>query len=151
MPKKRRRTYDYRPWTAEEVALLSTLPDSALAKRLGRTAKAVRAKRQKLEIPTRFVLRSWSAAEIALLGTEADERVAEKTGRTLPAIVGKRCRLGIREPAFARRSNARPPKWKWGPTELDLFRTYSDAEIAKLTCRPLEAVTAKRAELKIKR
>jgi hypothetical protein len=39
-------------------------------------------------------------------------------------------------------------RWAWGPTELGLFRFgYSDQEIAKVTCRPIKEVKAKRAEL----
>lgn len=38
-------------WTVEEIALLGTAPDPALARQLGRTAHAVAVKRFKLKIP----------------------------------------------------------------------------------------------------
>jgi hypothetical protein len=135
-----------KPWTAAEVALLGTLPDAKLGKRLGRSWKSVQWKRRKLKIPLQHKDRNWSAAEIAMLGIETDDRVAKLAGRTVSGILSKRSRLGIRMAKSMRRP--RPgPKWKWGPTELHLFQTYSDAEIAKLTCRPLAEVVAKRTAL----
>jgi hypothetical protein len=41
-----------RPWTAEELALVGTLPDDVVARRIGRTAEAVRAMRRKRGLPT---------------------------------------------------------------------------------------------------
>ena len=41
-----------RPWTAEERALLGTMPDEELGSRIGRPGNAVRVKRGTLGIPT---------------------------------------------------------------------------------------------------
>jgi len=41
-----------RPWTAEELALLGTLPDGVVAKRIGTTVEAVRHQRAWRGIPT---------------------------------------------------------------------------------------------------
>ena len=40
----------FRPYTAEEDRLMGTMPDEELAKKLGRTFIAVRARREKLGI-----------------------------------------------------------------------------------------------------
>ena len=42
----------YPAWTAEELALLGTMPDEDLAKQLGRTVEAVRVQRTRRDIPT---------------------------------------------------------------------------------------------------
>jgi hypothetical protein len=59
MATKRTRGTQYIPqrwaetgWTAEQLALLGTLPDEQVAKRIGRTPEAVRVKRGKLRIPS---------------------------------------------------------------------------------------------------
>jgi hypothetical protein len=39
-------------WTAAQLALLGTLPDAAVARRIGKTRNAVRSKRSKLRIPS---------------------------------------------------------------------------------------------------
>jgi hypothetical protein len=41
-----------RLWTAEEDALLGTMPDAEVARRVGRTVRAVRARRRVLRIPS---------------------------------------------------------------------------------------------------
>jgi hypothetical protein len=41
-----------RLWTAEEDALLGTMPDVDVARRIGRTVKSVRARRRVLRIPS---------------------------------------------------------------------------------------------------
>jgi hypothetical protein len=41
-----------RLWTAEEDALLGTMPDAEVARRIGRTVRALRDRRQKLRIPS---------------------------------------------------------------------------------------------------
>jgi hypothetical protein len=44
-------TYRGAPWTAEELALLGSLPDDQVAARIGRTVAAVIGKRERLHIP----------------------------------------------------------------------------------------------------
>jgi hypothetical protein len=86
----------------------------------------------------------WTAAEIAMLGTMSDAAVASAIGTTWALVLRKRHSLGI--PSFAQKN--RNSSTRWGPSDLAFFRFgYSDAEIAKITCRPIEEVRAKRAEL----
>jgi hypothetical protein len=83
-----------RGWTAEEVALLGTMPDARLAGRLGRTVRAVARKRFDLGVPAHSGWagggRAWTKAEIALLGTDRDEVIARKLGRTRNAVTLQR-------------------------------------------------------------
>jgi len=41
-------------WTREQLALVGTLPDAEVARRIGRSTTAVRVKRQRLSIPSAF-------------------------------------------------------------------------------------------------
>jgi hypothetical protein len=97
-----------RPWAAEELALLGTDCDRAVAARIGRTESGVRQMRTKSGIPPARRTRStgpsvpWAAEELALLGTDCDRAVAARIGRTEDAVLKMRSKLGI-PPARARR------------------------------------------------
>jgi hypothetical protein len=82
-------------WTAEDIALLGTVPDEEIARRTGRAAGAVRRKRGELGIPNPAGNR-WRADEIALPGRLPGSKVAEMVGRSVPAVIQKRIKLGIR-------------------------------------------------------
>jgi hypothetical protein len=84
-------------WAPEDVALLGTIPDADVARRTGRTAAAVRQKREELGIPNPGGNR-WRAEEIALLGTLPDREVARRVGRSLYSVTQKRIKLGIANP-----------------------------------------------------
>jgi hypothetical protein len=81
-------------WTAEQVALLGTMPDDDLAAQLGKSINAAHLKREKLGIPNPSKLH-WTAEQIDLLGTLPDWEVAEKIGRTTNAVTLKRIALQI--------------------------------------------------------
>jgi hypothetical protein len=81
-------------WTAEEIALLGTTPDGDVARRIGRTANAVRLMGERLGIP-RPVGGRWTAEAVALLGTLPDSEVARRLGRSLSSVTQKRCKLRI--------------------------------------------------------
>jgi hypothetical protein len=81
-------------WTAEELALLSTMPDEDVAAKIGRTAEGVRVKRSRCGIPNPAGP-WWTAEETAMLGTLPDREVARRTGRTLGAVFQQRIKLGI--------------------------------------------------------
>jgi hypothetical protein len=81
-------------WTPEDIALLGVVPDEELAQRTGRTAGAVRQKREELGIPNPTGNR-WLPEHIALLGTLPDREVARKIGRSLQSVTQKRIKLGI--------------------------------------------------------
>jgi hypothetical protein len=55
-------------WTQAEEALLGTMPDEELARKLSRAENTVRVKRCKLGIPNPSGP-CWTAEELALLGT----------------------------------------------------------------------------------
>ena len=89
-------------WTPEDIALLGTIPDEAVARRTGRTAGAVRQKREELGIPNPAGNR-WTAEGIALLGTLPDREVARRLGRSLQSVTQKRIKLAIPNPFDGRR------------------------------------------------
>ena len=78
-----------------EDKLMGTMPDRELALRLGRTHKAVEARRIHLGIP-KFDPRihKWTAEEDALLGVEADGQIASRLGLSISAVAHRRRRLG---------------------------------------------------------
>jgi hypothetical protein len=82
-------------WTPEDIAPLGTVPDEEVARRTGRTAGAVRQKRQGLGIPNPTGNR-WPAEHVALLGTLPDWEVARRVGRSLRAVLQERLKLCIR-------------------------------------------------------
>jgi hypothetical protein len=81
-------------WTAEQLALLGTDHDKAIAKKLNRTRGAVTTQRVKRKIPAFSGSpgggRAWTDEELALLGTDHDEVVAARIGRTPGAVSQKR-------------------------------------------------------------
>jgi hypothetical protein len=89
-------------WTAEQLALLGTLPDAEVAGRTGRTPNAVRLMRERLGIPNPAGNR-WTVEGVALLGTLHDREVAHRLGRSLASVTQKRCKLGIPNPCDERR------------------------------------------------
>ena len=85
-----------RAWTPKEEKLIGTMPDRAVAKRLGRSVSAVTARRRQKEIPyLNAVLRPWPDAEIKLLEKSSDENVAKRTGRSLKSVQDKRRAVGL--------------------------------------------------------
>jgi hypothetical protein len=107
-------------WTAEELALLGTMPDDVVAARIGKTMVAVSLMRRRMGIINPAADR-WTAEDIALLGTLPDGEVARLAGRSRTAVTQKRCQLGIANP-FDRRRRTYPlhrPQtrpWPAGPT-----------------------------------
>jgi hypothetical protein len=124
--------WDEDGWSAEELALLGTDTDEAVAARVGRTLDAVRLKRDRLRIPPSRV---WTAEELALLGTAPDEVVARGIGRSLSDVGRQRRALGI---LLLRR---------WTAEQRALLGTMPDAELAAQIGRTEEAVTRHRCLL----
>ena len=81
-------------WTTDQIALLGTDHDEAIAKRISRSRSAVTTQRVKRGIPAFSGAvgggRSWTAEEEALLDTLTDAEVVAKTGRTLKAVQWRR-------------------------------------------------------------
>jgi hypothetical protein len=81
-------------WTKRQLALLGKAPDEEVARRIGRTAEAVRQRRELLGIPNPAGNR-WRAEDIAQLGTMPDREVAHQLGRSLQSVTQKRIKLRI--------------------------------------------------------
>ena len=98
-------------WTLDEVALLGTDHDEAIAKKLGRTPSAVTTQRVTRKIPAFSGWPgggpAWTPEEVALLGTDTDEAVAKTIGRTPSAVAQRRAALKI--PTFRDRRRSRSP------------------------------------------
>jgi hypothetical protein len=86
-------------WTTDQIALLGTDHDKAIAKKLGRSVNAVTVKRVKLHIRAFSGNagggRDWTDSELKLLGTDRDEVIAAKIKRTTSAVRQKRTALKI--------------------------------------------------------
>ena len=100
-----------RPWGDDQVEHLGTNCDRVIAKRLGRTAKAVETERRKRGIsghePHQY---EWPSAEVKLLGKMADSKVAAKLGIARRTVMMERRRRGIK--CFSPRNR---PKWLGRP------------------------------------
>ena len=79
----------------------------------------------------------WMTDRIALLGTASDAVVAKRLGISALKVYTERANRRI--PAYNR--------YRWGQTELALFRSYTDEEIAKMTGRSVTEIGGKRREL----
>jgi len=67
-----------------KAALLGTIPDSELARKLARTVKAIHTMRETKGIPNRFAqVRPWTESELELLRTKPLAEVVRLTGRSL--------------------------------------------------------------------
>ncbi len=86
-----------RPWKREEEeALLGTMRDGELDKKLKRTLSCVRTRRNE-KTKVRFIRtpKRWTSAQLRMLGRLPDVKVARRTGRFLASVRNKRVRLGI--------------------------------------------------------
>jgi hypothetical protein len=78
-------------WKPDEVALLGTMPDDELARRLGCSISAVSQKRRREGIPNaKKPPHVWTAAEDEAVRTLAPVEAATRTGRTLTAVYTRR-------------------------------------------------------------
>ncbi len=71
-----------KPWTRADIVQLGRVPDSVLARRMGRTIKAVVAERERRKIALPTAPRRWTAREIKLLGKFNDQELARRLRRT---------------------------------------------------------------------
>jgi biotin operon repressor len=127
-----------RRWTAEEDALLGTMSDQKLARKLGRPVRTVIKRREVKHIW--LLKKPWRPEDDKILGTRPDSQVAKMLGRRLLTVAARRRSLGVR--CFYQH---RP----WLEHELELLGLKSDQEVACLTGHPPGAVDAKRQKLKI--
>ena len=92
-------------WKPEEVALLGTLPDEEVARRLGCSISAVSQKRRRQGILNRPRPTGWTAAEDEAVRTLTPAEAAAATGRTLPAVYARRFVLARAGKQAAERTN----------------------------------------------
>jgi hypothetical protein len=128
-------------WTPEEEKLLGTDTDKAIARRLGRSALAVRARRASLGLPPIPINKPWREKELKLVGQMPDAEVARLTPHPLKAVQSKRHALGLRDLG----SKKRP----WSAVELKLLGTKSDEQVARMTGRTKKAVQARRVKARL--
>jgi hypothetical protein len=126
-----------RQWTDDEIALLGTDTDKAIATRLGIPRNVVKYKRERLGIAR--LREPWKPHEIALLGTASDAQVGRTLGKSAAVIRRKREALGV--PTFA--------LYSWTDEELALLGTASDPEVARKLGKPAKIVQSKREQLGI--
>jgi len=85
-------------WGPEDLALLGTMTDREVARRLGISIAAVNHKRRLLKIPAfrpATPMYRWTPATLSLLGRVPDPEVARRSGISGHAVRRKRRQLGI--------------------------------------------------------
>jgi len=137
-------------WTPERDALLGTMPDARLARRLGLTPNAVFERRRARGIapfaPSAAERRKkWTKRRLARLGQVTDRELAEELGMTASSVVEKRMSLGI--PSCTGRPGR--PRRHWTKEELALLGRLHDTEVARRLGIGRRYVWAKRRELGI--
>ncbi len=101
-------------WTEEQIALIGTDTDQAIAQTLGLPRYSITWKRYQLGIPS-FIpaFQRWTEAEIRMLGTATDSEVARSLGKSAKAVRLKRQNLGNPRPTLA---GPRTRSRCWEPT-----------------------------------
>ena len=126
-------------WTEEEIALLGTNTDEAIAQVLGLPRYTVIWKRYQLGIPSfRPAPPRWTEAEIRLLGTASDSEVARRLGRSPRSVLQKREHLRIP-----------PVTSRWTEEEIGLLGSDTDRAVARALGRSRAAVASQRRYLGI--
>jgi len=141
-------------WTAEQLALLGTLPDADVAARIGRTPNAVRVMRDRLGIPRQ------ATEELRTRDSVINDHSAAQRGKPRPASAMQAAwdaNRGRKHTAEARAKmsaaqrgrGARPPKAgrPWTTEEDALVRELPAFEVVRRTGRTLQAVYSRRSLL----
>lgn len=150
-PNRERHRYD---WTPQNIGLLGTMTDQAVADKIGGKADAIREKRLALGIkafkpkasPVKGKPRpnfNWTEQAIALLGTKPDKQVAQELGLATTTVALKRRSLGIEG-----LKSRRPPIKIPANLKRQLGKS-SDAEIASKLGVSTSAVSRYRRRLGI--
>lgn len=130
------------PFTADEIALLGTAPDSVIAKQLGRRVNSVTSARVHRKIKGSQEYRFWTEAEIALLGTMSDRQLAKRLGRTQANVLLCRRKHGI--PVYEPHAQGTVA---WTSAETKLLKSFDDLQVARMTGRLLADVRAMRKKI----
>ena len=117
-------------WNRDQLALIGTASDAAVARKLGVGPSSVMTKRKRLGIPPagqsnnekkyRFTKR-----QLALLGKLPDAEVARRMNVSLDAVIWRRRSMGIDNVKLSRR------KRQWGKQELRQIGRMPDATLAR--------------------
>ena len=128
------------PWKPKERALLGTMSDHDVARKLKRSLGAVRHHRIRRGIRAfgHTIRHSWTRAEEKLLGRYPDRELAKRLGVSPAAVQVRRCRLRIPKP--------QPLCWKWRREEDALLGTMPDEQAARRIGRTLGAVCQRRRQ-----
>lgn len=133
-------------WDDAKIALLGTMTDAELARRLGIRHHLVPYKRTALGIPSfkNMKEREWGKKDLRLLGKKSDQEVAKLLGLTKTTVRNKRISLGIE--AFAYKSK----RWRiWTEKELALLGKNTDKQVARRLKIQEASVASKRYTLGI--
>ena len=133
-------------WTRKHIAMLGTIPDAALARKLGLAVGTVLAKRQKLGIAASRPAKSinWTRDLIDTLGRIPDREFAKIYRMNVLTVYKKRLDLGIR--CYARKSKT----WHyWTKKEIALLGKMPDGDVALRTGINKASVAWKRCKLNI--
>jgi hypothetical protein len=133
-------------WTRRQIAMLGTISDAALSRKLDLSIDTVLKKRRKLGIPASRPAKSinWTPDVIASLGKIPDGEVARIHGMNILSVYKKRVALGIR--CYARKSKT----WHyWTKKEIALLGKMPDGDVALRTGINKASVAWKRCKLKI--
>ena len=133
-------------WTRRQIAMLGTISDAVLCRKLDLSISTVLKKRQQLGIPASRPPKSinWTPAVIATLGKIPDGEVARIYGMNILSVQKKRVSRGIR--CYARKSKT----WHyWTKKEIALLGKMPDGDVALKTGINKASVFWKRCKLKI--
>jgi hypothetical protein len=128
----------FKHWQKWELALLGKCPDQELARRTGRTVKAIEQHRKRFHIKMfNSPVQRWQKWERDLLGKISDQNFARRTGRKVTAVRNTRSIFGVK------RHGGRLIQ-PWEKRELRLLGKYPDVTVARRTGRTLMGVRAAR-------
>ena len=134
-----------RVWAKKQIALLGTMSDVDLARRIGVKTWLVTYKRRQLKIPyytgPKKSAVPWAEEEVRLLGRIPDAEVARRIGRAVTAVKARRQMLRI--------PSADPHFRFWTQDEEKLLGKATDREIGQRLNRTTLAVTGRRRALNI--
>jgi len=134
------------PWTRKQIAMLGTMSDAALSRKLDIAIITVLKKRQQLGIAPSRPAKSinWTPDLIASLGNMPDHQIAKIYDLNMVSVRKKRVDFGIR--CYARTSKS----WHhWTKEEIALLGKMPDREVARRTGINKASVAWKRGKLKI--
>lgn len=133
-------------WTRSQIAMLGTMPDSEVSRKLDLSISTILKKRQQLGIPGTRPCKTihWTRDLISMLGKVPDAEVARLGDMNILTAQKKRVSLGIR--CYARKSKS----WHyWTKKEIALLGTMSDGDVALKIGQKKASVAWKRGKLGI--